>query len=386
MARNVCVRKDGKPPQAWQALMDPNHSNTKRTESGLRILAIAKLHHAFANHYQPLADSGRVSAVTALRPLKWTKSHLSGINIIHYQRWPLPVSLVVMLITAIRKMKTGEFDAIVAFSPVPYGLIGLIAGRASGKPVHVGVIGENVSPKPGSLLRPLARHVLARAKTISVVGANTRQRLLPMVSDTHRIFVLPHGVTREFYPDWKIQKIYDALFVGDLLPVKRVDFIIRTWRRVVTRRPDSRLCIVGDGPERKKLESLARSLDLKGDIDFVGYQRHVAGFYRRSQLLLMASETEGLPFALIEAMACGVVPITNNAGDIKTLIVNNHNGILLDKSATASDYSKNIQEVLAQVSILHRLRSAALSSVKHLDSAEVTQAWNLILTRLVDSA
>ncbi|MFP3982436.1 MAG: glycosyltransferase [Desulfurivibrionaceae bacterium] len=350
----------------------------------IKILAIAKLHHAFANHYQPLAQCDRVAELTALRPLKWSKKKLSHIEVVDFERFPLVISLLMMFFAGIYLALKRKYDAIVTFTPIPYGVLGLLVSKISRTPLHVGVIGENVQEQLRGWQGFVAKQVLKNAKTISVTGPNTRELLIRHDFDPAALFILPHGVTDDFYPDFESEKIYDAVFIGDLLPVKRVDFIINVWSQVVAASPGRRLCIVGDGKERDKLEDLVFSLGLSKYVEFAGYRQNVSVYLRQTQLLIMASESEGLPFVLIEAMACGVVPVVNDVGDISTLVKEHHNGLLLKKNASTSDYSKSIVKLLEDKQTLKSLQTGALQSVEHLTYKEVTKAWDLILDKLID--
>jgi len=351
----------------------------------VRILAIAKLPHAFANHFQPLADCAAVEQVIALRPLRWSRGGLRAIRVIDFERLPMPLSLVGIGICGAVRAVREDYDAIVAFTPVPYGLIGLFVSRLSRTPLHVGIIDERPLERLSGIRRILTRWVVHNADTLSVPAGAGSAAAIGVRSNAvrkDRVFALPHGLVDEFFAPPLGERSFAGLFVGDLLAVKRVGFIIRVWAEVVSRHPDSRLCIVGDGPERLALERLSQSLGLGTSILFAGYQADVLGYYRRSRVFIMASESEGMPFALIEAMACGVVPVVNDVGSIGALVESSVNGVLLPRLATEDQYADRIARLLGDEARLDALGEKAVQSVAHLRYANVTKIWGQIVDRL----
>ncbi|MGN8159213.1 glycosyltransferase [Salinisphaera sp. RV14] len=92
--------------------------------------------------------------------------------------------------------------------------------------------------------------------------------------------------------------------VGRLHPQKGFDVLIDAFA-CVRRRRTVRLAILGDGAERSHLEARAAQAGLADDIAFMGWVDHPAAFMARSAMLVSASRLEGLPYALIEALASG---------------------------------------------------------------------------------
>ena len=99
----------------------------------------------------------------------------------------------------------------------------------------------------------------------------------------------------------------EFLYVGRLsYPDKRIDRLIDAWRMICDKLPDWSLVIVGDGPDAKRLKSLAKGLPR---VSFEGY-KSPDEYYRRASALCLVSEYEGWGLCLTEAQANGVVPIT----------------------------------------------------------------------------
>jgi glycosyltransferase involved in cell wall biosynthesis len=95
-----------------------------------------------------------------------------------------------------------------------------------------------------------------------------------------------------------------VLGVGRLAPQKDFATLMRAFALVHAERP-ARLVILGDGPERGALEDLARQLGIAGDTKLPGYDHNPFRFMSRAAVFALSSRYEGLPGALIQAMACG---------------------------------------------------------------------------------
>lgn len=101
------------------------------------------------------------------------------------------------------------------------------------------------------------------------------------------------------------------LAVGRLVAIKDYPTMLRAFA-LVRERVDARLAILGEGPLRADLEELARQLGLSDHVVFLGFDANPFPYMRRATLLVHASQAEGLPGALIQAMACGLVVVSTD--------------------------------------------------------------------------
>jgi glycosyltransferase involved in cell wall biosynthesis len=118
--------------------------------------------------------------------------------------------------------------------------------------------------------------------------------------------------------------------VGRLVEVKRQDLLLAAFAelRERGRHPHTRLLIVGDGPERTRLESLARQLHVAEQTIFAGYQQEPERMLRAMDLFVLTSRHEGLPLALLEAWAAGLAVVSSNVGAIPQTIMHGISGML----------------------------------------------------------
>jgi glycosyltransferase involved in cell wall biosynthesis len=121
--------------------------------------------------------------------------------------------------------------------------------------------------------------------------------------------------------DWTKRPL-EVLFVGRLSEAKNVDVIIRAIAAMQNEARWVRLRVVGDGPMRATLESLANSLKVADRVMFQGAvpQAKVLDFYEQAHVLVLASQTEGWPKAIAEAMAFGLVCIGTDRGFVPQML------------------------------------------------------------------
>jgi glycosyltransferase involved in cell wall biosynthesis len=137
-----------------------------------------------------------------------------------------------------------------------------------------------------------------------------------------KIQVIPDGVDlKKFYPIPE-QRAPIILYVGSLIKIKGVNYLIESLPQVVQQFPDYRLVIIGDGPELPFLKSLGEKLGITQAIVFMGSQTpaQVQAWMQQAKLLVLPSLEEGLGVVLLEALACGTPCVGTSVGGIPDVI------------------------------------------------------------------
>jgi N-acetyl-alpha-D-glucosaminyl L-malate synthase BshA len=140
--------------------------------------------------------------------------------------------------------------------------------------------------------------------------------------------------------------------------VKRVEDVLRIFVGVREKIP-AKLLLVGDGPDRNRMEKMARDLDVHRDLRFLGKLEAVEEVLSVGDLFLMPSENESFGLAALEAMACEVPVVSTNAGGIPELNVHGVTG-MLSEIGDVADMVKNALYVLDDEN-LPRFKAAALA-------------------------
>jgi glycosyltransferase involved in cell wall biosynthesis len=138
-----------------------------------------------------------------------------------------------------------------------------------------------------------------------------------------------------------------VLGVGRLAPQKDYPTLIRAFAQVRAGR-EARLVILGEGPERRALEELTRHLGVAADVKLPGYDHNPFRYMSRASVFALSSLYEGLPGALIQAMACGCRVIsTDGPGGAREVLENGSVGPLVpprDPAALARGLSALLDE------------------------------------------
>jgi len=107
--------------------------------------------------------------------------------------------------------------------------------------------------------------------------------------------------------------------LSNFRPVKRAVDVIEVAAKVLKKMP-VKIMMIGDGPERSKVENRTRELDISEHVAFLGKRDNVFLLLSTSEVFLMPSRLESFGLAALEAMACGVPCVTSNAGGLKELV------------------------------------------------------------------
>ncbi|MDZ7267387.1 MAG: glycosyltransferase family 4 protein [candidate division KSB1 bacterium] len=113
-------------------------------------------------------------------------------------------------------------------------------------------------------------------------------------------------------------------------------YFVEAAARVARACPEARFVIAGDGPLRAELEALAAKLGLAGKLHFAGFVSEVAVAFAAFDIAVMASLTEGFPFALAEAMAAGKPVVVTAVGGMKEMVQHEVNGLLVPPADSAA--------------------------------------------------
>jgi glycosyltransferase involved in cell wall biosynthesis len=154
---------------------------------------------------------------------------------------------------------------------------------------------------------------------------------------------------------------YDLVFVGRLIDDKRVDLLIEAMALLEGRVPDLRCLVIGDGPERTKLEALTERLGLADRIRFSGRldDASMYGFMKAARVFVQPSTREGFGITVVEAQACGAVPVVvrSTMSAASDLVHDGVDGVLCDP--TSSSMAAAIAGLIDHPRQLAKMRLAA---------------------------
>ncbi|MEX2025860.1 MAG: glycosyltransferase family 4 protein, partial [Pirellulaceae bacterium] len=144
--------------------------------------------------------------------------------------------------------------------------------------------------------------------------------------------------------------------VGRLVEVKRHDLLLRAFAALHAAKQSVNiwLLLVGDGPERQRLESLAASLGISARTVFAGYQSQPQQFFQAMDLFALTSRHEGLPLVLLEAWASGLAVVASAVGGIPQTVIHGVTGFLFE-SGNQTALTETLEGLLDSPSWISRL-------------------------------
>ncbi len=225
----------------------------------------------------------------------------------------------------------------------------------------------------------LFRHVertLARSSDVLVaVSPEVRDELVELGVAPHDKFVVIRlGIPLEerlgdATADSDYRRLYgiprDAFvvgWVGRMTGVKDTSAVLEIVRATRDRGVDAVLCMVGDGPDRDRLERLAHELGIARSCYFVGYQSDVAGYYRLFDAFVLPSVTEGTPVSAIESLASGTAVVANRVGGVPDVVRDGVDGFLVEPGDIAGAAGR-LAELAADAALRARLGEAGRARV-----------------------
>jgi glycosyltransferase involved in cell wall biosynthesis len=171
--------------------------------------------------------------------------------------------------------------------------------------------------------------------------------------------------------EWKESGARIIGYVGQLIRRKGIDTLIRAFSELPFK--NRRLCIVGEGPQRAELESLAVGLGEGERVRFLGYRADRIAFLRGFDAFVLPSVLEGTPRCLLEAMAVGIPIVATNIPGCRAVIKGGTTGLLFECGDVAG-LSQALARLFADPREREALAQAAKVYVNAQFSAEVMAA------------
>lgn len=198
-----------------------------------------------------------------------------------------------------------------------------------------------------ALLTWAARRLLASADCVTAVSTLLGQKTQRQVPDLMECVVIHNGVDLEQFMPRTVNPAPVIVSVGRLTYEKGIDVLLRAYASVRRTHPTWSLMVIGDGPLRGQMEALAVQLNVASSVHFRGTisPSSVAEELRRASVFVLASHFEGLPIAVIEAMACGKPVVMTETDGAHDLIVHPDHGRIVpidDVAALASALNEMI--------------------------------------------
>lgn len=186
---------------------------------------------------------------------------------------------------------------------------------------------------------------------VSKAGMKSYQKAFSI--SEKKIHVIYNGIGTGKIEDGKNHNIvkstpYHIAYIGRLSSIKGVDLLLKAVKRVSAKWP-VQVHIVGDGPDRDKLEALSRQLTISEITCFHGQQLDIASYLKRVSIFVYPSRCQEIfGISIVEAMAYGVPCIASNVGGIPEIIEDGVSGYLF-QSENVSDLASKLELVMEKI-------------------------------------
>jgi glycosyltransferase involved in cell wall biosynthesis len=210
------------------------------------------------------------------------------------------------------------------------------------------------------------RFVLRNFAAIAAVSVAVKQRLLKARVRENRIHIVRNGIDLRPF-DGAFSSRGSAAhpehpptvgLVGRLGHEKGVDIFLRAAALVLKDYPSAKFVVAGDGPDLEKLHLLIDELNLRENVTMLGRRNDMPSVYASLDILVSSSRLEGLPMTILEGMASGLPLVATPVGDVPTVVLDGHTGLLAPLEDVES-LAAGIIKLLHDPSLRERLGAAA---------------------------
>jgi glycosyltransferase involved in cell wall biosynthesis len=299
----------------------------------------------------------------------------------------LPLLIAFEFFNMARLIKKEKIDVVHAHWILPQGFLAYLCKKLFKIPYVATAHAGDIFPLKSGFFRLFSAFAVKNSDFCTANSSYTKKEL-KKISKEKDVKVIPMGVDTGLFSQksksirlrrrFGIKREF-ILSVGRLAEKKGIRYLIMAMEYVVKKFPEAKLIIVGDGPERKSLEALAKNLGLGKSIIFAGKicSRNLPEFYATADLFVGPSivtesgDTEGLGVVFLEALASGTCAIGSNVGGIPDIIEHNRTGILV-RQKDARQLSGSIIRLLQNKKLRKSLALNGQIKVKDLYS------WDLI--------
>jgi glycosyltransferase involved in cell wall biosynthesis len=185
---------------------------------------------------------------------------------------------------------------------------------------------------PDEARRNRLHRILRLADAVTVVSNNLQDYVLRIPGvDAGKVRLIPNGIDTDFWSPAPRRARDDRrqdrrrphlVGVGRLLHVKGFDILLDALARLRAAGLEARLTLIGDGECAQDLQALAARLGVGDLVDFRGFQgpEEIRRAFREADAFVMPSRSEGMPLALLEAMACGLPAVATRVGGVPEIL------------------------------------------------------------------
>ena len=314
----------------------------------------------------------------------------------------IPLFFLSELIKSIQTARRNNVDAVYTHWLIPQGFTGAIIQRFLKIP-HIAIIhsSEVTLIKKIPFGRLIVRFSLANSTAIISVSKHRFEELMQYINIGNpdeirkKVHIISMGVEvsgikkkiidiEETRQKYQIRKEFVCLFVGRLVEVKGVQYLIDGFVQIHSKHPDSKLIVAGSGNLESALKQKVKTLNFSNNVIFTGKLTHadILSLYRIADAVIFPSIIdssgfkEGLPMVVMEALASGKVVVAASTSGVNEIIEHEVNGLLVDQ--------KNSNQIADQVIRLIEDPILKKTIEKNAEYSAMKYDWDIITDRIAN--
>lgn len=287
-------------------------------------------------------------------------------------------------------------DLVHAYFALPGGWVARVLKMLYGTPYVLYFGGSDMpgaNPSRYKNLYPFIRGITRwvwRGAAISTVCSAGLLKLGRTLDPTHDFRLVPNGVELvRFVPvERPPNPTVKVLFIGRLIPRKGFQYVVRALPRIqqLTDVPFE-IEVVGSGAMRAFLDGLASTLGVSHLLKYVGtipYEKLQLA-YQSADVFALTSESEGMPCATLEAMACGLPVVTTDVTGNQEIVREGENGFLVPVGDTEK-LAQSLAWLIRDPALRRRMGQASRRIVQPYDWREIVRRYNAIFGEVMSAA
>jgi L-malate glycosyltransferase len=219
----------------------------------------------------------------------------------------------------------------------------ILAALSNFHPFVVSAYGNDILiyPAKSRICRCAVQFVLKKSDLITSGGDNSKDAMISLGAKPDKLHKISHGVdTKMFTPIASKDKLRNELRIADfptvistrrMAQIHDVETLIKSIPPVLKVNPDVRFLLIGNGSERDSLEKLTISLNVQGNVSFIGEvpQETISKYLASADIYVSTSLSDsGIAVSTLEAMSCGIAPIITDVADNSKWVMDGINGYI----------------------------------------------------------
>lgn len=351
-----------------------------------------------------LAKRGhQIHFITYRRPVRLTTFHqnifyheVSGEDYPLFEYPPYDTALASKIVDVV---KYENLDILHVHYAIPHATVGYIAKKIllqEGRylPVVTTLHGTDITlVGTNSAFAPVVSFSINKSDGVTAVSESLRQQTLEYFNIETDIKVIYNFI--DFSRFKKLNKDHfkkaiapdgEKILVhtSNFRKVKRVDDVMSIFEKVNQVVP-SKLLMIGDGPERQRMEELCRQMNLCTEIRFLGKQDAIEELLAVADLFIMPSESESFGLAALEAMACQLPVISSNSGGLPELNINGVTGFT-SNVGDVEEMASNAIMLLTDEAMHKTFRANALARAEEFDIEKIIVQYEMYYAEVIKNS